>query len=168
MNGTRRSRRTQRRAPTHRPEFRDLTPDEIDEVLARSHVGHLAYSVQDRRVEVIPIHYVFDDGWIYGRTSAGGKLDQLATNWWVAFAVDEVRDLFDWRSVVVHGGFYSLEPGGTERDEARYRSALAALRRLIPETLGEGDPVPFRDVVFGIAVQEKHGRMASPDGVGTT
>jgi hypothetical protein len=99
--------------------------------------------------------------WLYGRTSASEKLESLQEHWWVAFCVDEIEGMFDWRSVHVHGGFYPLRPNGTEQNRARWESALSALRRLIPETLDKGDPVPFRTVLFGIAVQEKTGRLAT-------
>ena len=142
------------------PQFRDLDEAEIDALLARNCVGHLAFA-QDGSLEVLPIHYVHDGMWLYGRTSVSEKLESLQEHWWVAFGVDEIEGMFDWRSVQVHGGFYPLRPNGTAQDRERWTRALTALRRLIPETLEEGDPVPFRTVVFGIAVQEKTGKMAT-------
>ncbi len=148
-------------APRSEPRFDSLSRAQCEAVLRRNSVARLAFARTDRRVDIRPIHYVYDGEWIWGRTSDGEKLDALSHNWWVALAVDEVDGAFDWRSVVVNGGFYPLAPGGTEQDVARYQRALGALRRLLPETLAEGDPVPFRNIVFGIAVQELHGRLAS-------
>ena len=45
--------------------------EECEDILARNTVGRLAFALQDR-VSVLPVHYVYEDGWIYGRTSAGG------------------------------------------------------------------------------------------------
>jgi nitroimidazol reductase NimA-like FMN-containing flavoprotein (pyridoxamine 5'-phosphate oxidase superfamily) len=113
-------------------------------------------------VDIEPIHYVYADGWIYGRTSHGAKLTTLEKNRWVAFEVDEVKSLFDWRSAVVHGAVYVLEPDSTAEARATWDHALALLRKLLPATLREDDPVPHRGVVFRIAVQESTGRRAVP------
>lgn len=55
-------------------------------------------------MDIQPVHYVYSDGWIYGRTSYGAKYEALgetAHGWWpVVFEVDEVEDLFHWRSVL--------------------------------------------------------------------
>src|SRR5688500_2206575 len=66
------------------PEFGVLTRDECERVLARNNVGRLAFSFHDR-VDIEPIHYVFADGWLYGRTSPGSKLVPMAHNHWIAF-----------------------------------------------------------------------------------
>jgi nitroimidazol reductase NimA-like FMN-containing flavoprotein (pyridoxamine 5'-phosphate oxidase superfamily) len=142
------------------PLIRELARSEIDEVLARNHVGRIAYSFRDR-VDIEPIHYVYDDGWIYGRTQLGTKLTVVQHNYWVAFEVDEVEDLFGWRSVVVRGGFYILADEGTAQSRELRDLAIAQIRRLTPEAFTPEDPVPFRDILFRIAVQEVEGRAAS-------
>src|SRR5215213_2929419 len=100
------------------PSFRALTPDECEALLVRNSVGRLAFSFHDR-VDVEPTHYVYEDGWIYGRTSFGSKITPIRHSHWVAFEVDEADGVFDWRSVVVHGGLYFLDPDGApeEREE---------------------------------------------------
>jgi len=80
----------------------ELDRDEIVALLSRNHVGRIAFSMHDR-VDIQPIHYVYSDGWLYGRTSHGAKFATLMKNRWVAFEVDEVTTLFDWTSAVVHG-----------------------------------------------------------------
>ncbi|HEY8485360.1 MAG TPA: pyridoxamine 5'-phosphate oxidase family protein [Longimicrobiales bacterium] len=143
------------------PVFRKLTQEEIEAILARNHVGRIAYSLRERVVDIEPIHYVYADGWIYGRTEPGTKLSAVGQNWWVAFEVDEIDGLFDWRSVVVHGGFYPLSPVGSEATMQVWEQALGHIRTLFPEALTPEDPVPFRWVLFRIAVQEATGRAAS-------
>jgi nitroimidazol reductase NimA-like FMN-containing flavoprotein (pyridoxamine 5'-phosphate oxidase superfamily) len=144
------------------PRFRSLDRAEIDALLARNHVGRLAYA-HGRRVEVQPVHYVYADGWLYGRTSEGAKVEAIGQGWWpVAFEVDEVDDLFRWRSVVVHGGFYMIPAEGAEWEMKEREKAIHLLRSLIPETFTETDPTPFRSLLFRIAVQEASGREAVP------
>lgn len=142
------------------PRFVEMDPAQCSALLQRNNVGRLAFA-QGPLVDVQPVHYVMGDGWIFGRTSAGEKLVTLRHNWRVAFEVDEIEDLFEWRSVVVRGGFYVLSPTGPPSEAARWQHALEALRTLIPETLTDDDPVPFRNVLFGIAVQEVTGRAAT-------
>jgi nitroimidazol reductase NimA-like FMN-containing flavoprotein (pyridoxamine 5'-phosphate oxidase superfamily) len=148
--------------PQLSPNIRELSRAEIDEVLARNHVGRIAYSFRDR-VDIEPIHYVYHDGWIYGRTQLGTKLTVVQHNYWVAFEVDEVEDIFGWRSVVVRGGFYILIDEGTAQSRELREQAIEQIRRLTPEAFTDADPVPFRDIVFRIAVQEVEGRVAGGD-----
>lgn len=146
--------------PTPRPRFRELSADECGEILRRHHVGRLAFAHKDR-VDIEPIHYVSDDQWLYGRTQPGTKLEILTHNRWVAFEVDEVDALFDWRSVVVKGGFYILRPEGSDQERALYDHGVAVLRRLVPETLTPADPLPERAIIFRIHADEVTGRAAS-------
>jgi hypothetical protein len=138
--------------------FRELTREECDALLARNHVGRIAFSYHDH-VDIEPIHYVFEEGWIYGRTADGTKLRTLAHNRWLAFEADEIVSLFDWQSVVVKGALYLLESGGVRGDE--YTRALEVLRRVSPDMLGENDPAPQRTVVFRIHADQVTGRLAS-------
>jgi uncharacterized protein len=148
---------------TSKPGIRKLAAEECEAILSRNHVGRLAYA-RKNHIDITPVHYVYADGWIYGRTSAGAKRDLLGPRWWpVAFEVDEVENLFRWRSVVVRGGFYSLDPRLSAADEEVWRKAVEVLRTLVPETLGENDPVPERTVVFRIALQDVSGREAVPE-----
>ena len=127
-------------------------------------MGRLAYT-RDNHVDIEPLHYVFHEGWIYGRTSHGTKMDAVGYTWSpVAFEVDEIEGLFQWRSVVAHGGFYAIPEQGAEWEQAEWRRGVELLRGLIPETLTGGDPVAFRTVLFRIAVQELSGREARPGG----
>lgn len=141
------------------PQFVRLDEPEARAVLARNHVGRVAYSFRDR-VDIEPIHYVVDGKWIYGRTSIGTKLATLAHHPWCAFEVDEVRDTFDWESVVVKGTFHLLDPQAGSPDD--YGRAVALLRQLVPGTLGADDPAPHRVVLFGIHIDEITGRAARP------
>ena len=141
---------------TRRPVFRALEREEIDGILRRNTVGRLAFSFRDR-VDITPIHYVYADGWVYGRTAPGTKLLTLAHNPWVAFETDEVESLFSWRSVVVKGRVYVLDE---DAPAEVYERALGRLRALIPEALTADDPTPARTMVFRISIDEAEGRAA--------
>lgn len=149
------------RSATQNPQFRELTPAECRALLARHHVGRIAYVFRDR-VDIEPIHYVYADGEIVFRTARGSKFDKLRHHPWVAFEVDEVDGLFDWRSVVAHGTVYHLQNSGSRADITAYRRAVSRLRSFVGETLRANDPAPFRDIIVGLYVDQMTGRAASP------
>jgi hypothetical protein len=146
---------------THgKPIVRALQGEEAEALLVRNQVGRIAYSLHDR-VDVEPIHYVYDAPWIFGRTSEGTKLLTLSHNQWCAFETDTVRGLFDWESVVVKGPF---SPRNSPFAGWEYDRAVTALRRLIPAAFTDDDPTPHRDIVFGVHASEIHGRCSISNG----
>ena len=144
--------------PAKQPTFRELSRAESDDLLSRNHVGRIAFSYHDH-VDIEPIHFVFEGEWIYGRTSDGTKLRTLAHNRWLAFETDEVSALFDWKSVVVKGSLYVLEPEG--KGAEAHQHAVELMGALSPDLLAENDPAPQRTVVFRIHADQVTGRAAS-------
>lgn len=141
------------------PQFFVLTRDECEALLASQQVGRLAFTFRDR-VDIEPLHYVYRDGWIFGRTQHGTKVDILAHHPWVAFEVDRVHDLFSWESVVVRGRVEFPDPDGSPQDRERYAAGVEAFRTLVPNAFDDHDPTPDRQLVFMLPVQECTGRAA--------
>jgi len=144
------------------PLIRALDRAGCEAILARNQVGRLAFALHDR-VDIEPLHYVYDGGWVYARTAAGHKITTLAHNRWVAFEVDEVEAVFRWRSVVVHGAVHLLDPDGAPRDRAAWERGVELLRRVVPEAGTADDPVPHRSIVFRIYLDDVSGREATPE-----
>ena len=145
-----------------RPAVHALDTEQSRALLARNRVGRIAFAVSGR-VDIEPIHYVYHDGWIFGRTSPGTKAAAVRHNPWVAFEVDEIEGAFDWRSVVVHGTLYFLEEDGPPSAAATRERAITLLRRLVPDLGTPFDPVAFRSLVFGIHVTTYTGRSSQND-----
>lgn len=143
------------------PTFRRLTPPEMEALLRRHNVGHIAFT-NGRRVDVEPIGYVYDGGAIYGRAAPGTRMNALSGRPWVAFQVDEVRDAFDWQSVVAKGTVYIVEPGQATPLREQYDKALQTIRSVMPDALTEDDPVPTRTILFRMHIDEMEGRAAVP------
>ncbi len=125
----------------------ELHSDEIESVLHRHHVGRLAFLAAGEPY-LVPITYTYQDGFIYGHTLPGQKLDALRTEPRIAFEVDERWETDTWRSVVVRGVFEELT-AGNDRD-----AALAALHGAYPDAsraIGGG-------VLFRIRPATKTGR----------
>jgi nitroimidazol reductase NimA-like FMN-containing flavoprotein (pyridoxamine 5'-phosphate oxidase superfamily) len=139
------------------PHIRSLTRAEAGALLTSHHVGRLAYSLHDR-VDIEPVHYVFHADSLYLRTAPGSKLSELRHHRYVAFEVDEVTSLFEWRSAVVHGPVELLDAAV---DQARYAEALVQLRKLVPLALSESDPTPHRNVLLRLHANEIEGREST-------
>ena len=56
--------------PAIGPTFRTLDRTECERVLSRNHVARVAFSFHDK-VDIEPVHYVYDRGDMFGRTSLG-------------------------------------------------------------------------------------------------
>jgi nitroimidazol reductase NimA-like FMN-containing flavoprotein (pyridoxamine 5'-phosphate oxidase superfamily) len=127
--------------------------------MLRAHrFGRLAFSF-DGRVDVEPLHYVFDQGWIFGRLAAGTKLDVLRHHPWVAFEIDEVTsDTANWRSVVAKGTVYFVGENAPDMSSERYDGVVRLLRSVVPSAFTEDDPTPERTTLFGMHIDELHGR----------
>lgn len=143
-----------------RPSVHELTRDECDALLARNHIGRIAFTFHDR-VDLEPVHYVYSGGWLHGRTSPGTKLSTLRHHPWIAFEVDEVEGLYDWHSVVVHGVVHIPDRDGSPTDIAAFDSTLALVRELVPDALEAADPTPERQVLFRIYAEEVTGRAST-------
>ena len=98
-----------------------LHPDEVEDLLFRHHVGHLA-CVADGHPYVVPITYAYDTGSLYGQTVPGRKLAALHANPAICFAVTDHPDAQTWRSVVAEGSYEEV-PDGPKRAAVRARLA---------------------------------------------
>jgi len=161
-SGARKTVRSRAKAatPANHVAFRELDRGEIEAMLLRNKVGRIAFSFHDR-VDIQPIHYIYERGWLYGRTSEGDKISTLKHNQWVAFEIDEITDTFDWRSIVIHGSLWLMHPRGSPRAEELWTKAAGLMAMLVPDALTENDPVAFRQVLFRIAISDVRGREAS-------
>jgi Predicted flavin-nucleotide-binding protein len=142
--------------------FSSLSEEESRELLRRNHVGRLCF-VRDGQPDIAPVHYVAEGSWIFVRSAPGAKMDAVAHHPYVAFEVDEIGGVFDWRSVVARGTIYHLPGDGTRVERRELERAIGALRSLVPEAFTEDDPTPDRQIVYGIHIDELTGRMAGLD-----
>jgi nitroimidazol reductase NimA-like FMN-containing flavoprotein (pyridoxamine 5'-phosphate oxidase superfamily) len=141
--------------------IRNLTKREIEPLLRRHNVGHIAFT-DGRRVDIEPIGYVYDDGAIYGRAAPGTRVKALSGRPWVAFEIDDIRGPFDWESVVVKGTVYVVEPGPSQPMREHYEKALRIIRSQMPDALTDRDPAPDRTILFRLQIDEMEGRCAEP------
>jgi nitroimidazol reductase NimA-like FMN-containing flavoprotein (pyridoxamine 5'-phosphate oxidase superfamily) len=97
---------------TSQPDFHTLDRAECEALLSTQQVGRLAFTFRDR-VDIEPMHDVYRDGCVYGRTQYGTKVDVLAHHPWVAFEVDAIA------------AFRTLVPGAFSDDDPTPARGLA-------------------------------------------
>lgn len=107
--------------PNH-GEIESLNSRENIQLLERNTFAHLACH-NSKEVYLVPISYIFEDGYIYSHSKPGHKIDIMRKNPEVCFQVEEVQDFFHWKSVVLWGRF----------EELFGDAATIAMRRLIQE-----------------------------------
>lgn len=102
---------------------RDLTEEEIKEVLSTQVLGHIA-CCEDDRPYVVPMAFSYKNGILYGQTTEGRKTDILRRNPNCCFHVGDTKGSV-WRSVVCEGVFEELD-----FDSLRDNDAVEAIKLL--------------------------------------
>ena len=85
-----------------RTEVVDLNEREIEDMLCRTHYGHLACSLDDKPY-VVPTNFAYDMPFIFMYTTAGMKSRILDMNPRVCLQIEEVVNSSDWRSIIING-----------------------------------------------------------------
>ena len=138
---------------------RQLDSAAMTDLLARHHVGRMAFSLHDR-ISIVLVNYAYSAGWIYARMEAGSELITVLHNRWVAFEADEVDGLYDWRTVTVNGSVQFVSDGATAHEAREFRVAAELIQSLVPSVLTAADPMPNRVQVFRIHIDKLVGMEA--------
>jgi nitroimidazol reductase NimA-like FMN-containing flavoprotein (pyridoxamine 5'-phosphate oxidase superfamily) len=97
-------------------EILEMSDREIRELLATTGYGHLACS-KDGVPYIVPIHYAYDEPYVYVYTTEGKKSDIIAENPNVCLQIESVVDNTNWKSVIVTGRAEHLDVG-EDREKA--------------------------------------------------
>jgi nitroimidazol reductase NimA-like FMN-containing flavoprotein (pyridoxamine 5'-phosphate oxidase superfamily) len=139
----------------------------IDMVLHTQHIGRLA-CCRSGQPYVVPITYVYRDGYVYGHTNEGEKISIMRENPLVCFEVDQIQDMLRWRSVIAKGEFEELTGAAAAAALDLLCTRLADYVRGEKSFPKEGDEheevlkrirmKPAKGVVYRIRLTEKAGR----------
>jgi nitroimidazol reductase NimA-like FMN-containing flavoprotein (pyridoxamine 5'-phosphate oxidase superfamily) len=80
---------------------------EARDLMSAGKIGRLG-CVHEGEPYVIPINYVFEDMSIYSHSMPGRKIEALRAHPRACLQVDEIRDDFNWRSVIAFGNFEEI------------------------------------------------------------
>jgi uncharacterized protein len=143
-----------------------LSDAQIDLVLHTEIVGRIG-CYNDKKMYVVPVTYVYHDGYIYAHSKEGLKIQMMRKNPNVCFEVDIMENMTNWRSVIIWGEYEELKK---EKDQQTGKKIM--MDRFAPFTVSETiRPVDsaslmprivekaFRTVAYRIKVIEKTGRF---------
>ncbi|QIL41528.1 pyridoxamine 5'-phosphate oxidase family protein [Pedobacter sp. HDW13] len=142
----------------------DLNKGEMISLLESQVTGRLGCH-SDGETYVVPINYVYRNNAIYAHSGPGKKIDMLRRNPQVCFQVDQIKDIFSWKSVVLWGTFEELN--GEERQQAMQ----GIIHRIMPLTYrpsqesshGISSDVHQEIIVYKISIKEGTGRFEEHD-----
>ena len=112
----------------------DLDKSQIDNLLKSELIGRLG-CFDGNKVYVVPITYAYNNGYIYGHTKDGLKIHMMRNNPNVCFEIDWMKDMSNWKSVIVYGTFEELKG-----DDAN--NGLEILMKSIISNLGRKSSPP--------------------------
>lgn len=143
-----------------------LTDAQIDQVLYTQFVGRIG-CCHGEKMYVVPVTYVYHDGYIYVHSKEGQKVQMMRKNPNVCFQVDTMESMTNWRSVILWGKYEELK--GEKEQQAGMKIMIDRLAPFMtsetvrpshshshpPETV-ERD---FKAVAYRIKIAEKTGRF---------
>jgi nitroimidazol reductase NimA-like FMN-containing flavoprotein (pyridoxamine 5'-phosphate oxidase superfamily) len=78
---------------------------------------------------IVPVHYLYDNNYVYVQSPPGHKIDVLRDNPNACLQVDNVKDDLHWRSVLAFGMYEEID------DVAERQRILANLFQRLPHNL---------------------------------
>jgi nitroimidazol reductase NimA-like FMN-containing flavoprotein (pyridoxamine 5'-phosphate oxidase superfamily) len=150
----------------------ELTRQESLDVLARTHLGRLACS-RSMQPYIVPIHFVYRNGCLYGFSTPGQKIDWMRANPLVCVEADEMRREH-WTTVVVLGRFEELPDAAETRGERAVACRLlqqnAAWWETATARIAQGGDASALDTIFYriniVKISGRHGSI-EPTAPGT-
>src|SRR6202158_6534134 len=100
-------------------EINEMTGEECSAFLERASLARLGCS-HENQPYVVPIHFAYEDTYLYGFSTFGQKVKCMRANPKVCVQTDKIQNQGEWISVVVYGEYEELpEPQhGAERNLA--------------------------------------------------
>jgi len=101
--------------------YSQMSDSECLDVLQRARLGRLGCA-SGNQPYVIPVAYIFEDGFVYGFATLGRKVEWIRANPLVCLEVGEITDFDDWVCVIVFGRYEEIGEG-PEWQGARAKAA---------------------------------------------
>lgn len=136
----------------------------IEKVITENFIGRLGFQ-SGGKTFILPISYAYDGKGIYAHSREGLKISIMRENPDVCFQIDTMKDMADWKSVLLWGMFEELT---NEKD--RNIAIQNLMNRKLPLIASEtvklspewpfhtGDTSTIGGIFFKINITEKTGR----------
>jgi nitroimidazol reductase NimA-like FMN-containing flavoprotein (pyridoxamine 5'-phosphate oxidase superfamily) len=141
-----------------------LSIEQINDLLKTEMVGRIGMVI-DKKVYVVPITYVYHDGYLYSHSHEGQKITGMNENPNVCFEIDRISNLANWQSLIISGVYEELK---SEEEILHARKILSdRLRPLLQsETMRPAERLPephphnagTKNITFRIKILEKSGK----------
>ncbi len=137
---------------------RILDETEARNFIADGGIGRLG-CIDNGEPYVVPVNYVFEDMSIYSHSLPGRKIEALRAHPRACLQVDEIRDDFNWRSVIAFGNFEEIRVPTDRRTILRKLlerfPLLTPVESRMVEDAAAPDSIVFRIVVDRITGVEE-------------
>ncbi len=145
--------------------IQELTRQESLKVLARTHLGRLACA-RGMQPYIVPIHFAYQDNWLYSFSVLGQKIDWMRANPLVCVEADQMRRE-EWTTVVVFGRYEELSDTSKFQSERTLAFNLLQQRAMWWEHGGAkkmpaGAPAAV-PVFYRIKIEQITGRRAASE-----
>ncbi|MES2427089.1 MAG: pyridoxamine 5'-phosphate oxidase family protein [Bacteroidota bacterium] len=143
-----------------------LNESQIENLLKEQVTGRIGCQSQGE-IYIVPINYVYRNGYIYGHSAEGKKIRMMRENPNVCFEVDNIQTVFRWQSVIVNGTYEEI----TDIEE-KQQAMQGIIHRIMPLvnspsghpshgiTENESDVgTSVELIVYRIRIGEKSGRF---------
>jgi uncharacterized protein len=107
-------------------EVNEMAAEECKAVLEHASLGRLGCSYENQPY-VVPIHFAYEDGYLYVFSTFGQKVKWMRANPKVCVQTDQAQDQSEWISVIINGEYEEL-PGPQYAAERKHASSLLAKR----------------------------------------
>ena len=147
----------------------ELDQTEMEKLLREQVTGRIACHANGKTY-IVPVNYGFGGSYLYGQSVEGQKIRMMRLNPAVCFEVDQIRTIFNWKSVIIQGRFEEVSDVAE-----RERLQQGLIHRLMPLSRNPGDhpahgitekdsdagtTVPL--IIYKIHIEELSGRFERP------
>ena len=140
--------------------IKELRTGECFELLSEKRVGRIACA-RENQPYVVPFHFAFDGKeHLYAFSTLGQKIEWMRANPLVCVEVDDIKNQFEWTSLIIFGRYEEL-PDAPEFASERSRAHELLSRRAMwwqpafvagtHRVLTDGKPIYFRILIDKIS-----------------
>ena len=103
-----------------------LNERQIDQLLTDQVTGRIACYANES-LYIVPVNYAYYGTFVYGHSRMGKKIEMMRQNPNVCFEIDDITNIFLWKSVIAWGVFEEIT------DEAAQQQVMQKLiHRIMP------------------------------------
>jgi len=128
-----------------------LTDSQMEDLLKQQVTGRIA-CYADGETYIVPVNYVYRAPYIYSHTRKGKKIEMMRRNPKVCFGVDNIQNVFRWKSVLAWGEFEEISD-----IQEKERVMQALIHRIMPFANNPSDHpshgIAERDSDIGASVE---------------